>query len=69
MDKILDRPCQIHGHPNKPANHINRSCWVFKQAGKLNTKYKGKKPPGDGDGDDDETRQPNTGDQKQFPLK
>ena len=64
LDKILDRPCQIHGHPNKLANHTNRSCWVFKQADKLNAEYKGKKPPGD---DHDETRQPNTGGQKQFP--
>ena len=24
LDKILDRPCQIHGTPNKPANHSNR---------------------------------------------
>lgn len=36
LDKILDRPCQIHGTPDKPANHTNRECWVFKQAGKLN---------------------------------
>ena len=43
LDRILDRPCQIHGTPDKPANHTNRECWVFKQAGKLNTenKYKG----------------------------
>ena len=40
LDRILDRPCQIHGTPDKPANHTNRSCWVFKQAGKLNTKNK-----------------------------
>ena len=26
LDKILDRPCQIHGHPNKPANHTNILC-------------------------------------------
>ena len=31
LDKILERPCQIHGHPDKPANHTNRNCWVFKQ--------------------------------------
>jgi hypothetical protein len=65
LDKILDRPCQIHGTPDKPANHTNRSCWVFKQAGKLNAKHKGKGPPSDSD--DEETRQPNTGGQKQFP--
>ena len=36
LDRILDRSCQIHGTPEKPANHTNRDCWVFKQAGKLN---------------------------------
>ena len=30
LDCILDRPCQIHGTPDKPANHTNRDCWVFK---------------------------------------
>ena len=65
LDKILDRPCQIHGHPNNPANHTNRSCWVFKQVGKLNVEHKGKRPPGDSGGE--ETHQPNTGGQKQFP--
>ena len=67
LDKILDRPCQIHGHPNKPANHTNRSCWVFKQAGKLNAKHKGKRSPGDSD--DEEAHQPNNGGQKQFPRE
>ena len=54
LDKILDRPCQIHDNPDKPANHTNRSCWVFKQAGKLNAEHKGKGPPSDSD--DEETR-------------
>ena len=36
LDRILDRSCQIHDTPDKPANHTNRDCWVFKQAGKLN---------------------------------
>ena len=36
LHRILDRPCQIHDTPDKPANHTNRICWVFKQAGKLN---------------------------------
>ena len=40
MDRILDRSCQIHGTPEKPANHTNRDCWVFKQAGKLNAEIK-----------------------------
>ena len=30
LERILGRPCQIHGHPDKPANHTNRNCWVFK---------------------------------------
>ena len=30
LDRILDRSCQIHGTPEKPANHTNRDCWVFK---------------------------------------
>ena len=29
LDRILDRPCQIHGTPDKPANHTNRRCWVW----------------------------------------
>ena len=57
LDKILERPCQIHGTPDKPANHTNRNCWVFKQVGKINTEHKGKGPPSE---DDDEPRQPNT---------
>ena len=65
LDRIVDRPCQIHGTPDKPANHTNINCWVFKQAGKLNAEHKGKgSPSGD---DDQEPRQPNTGGQKQFP--
>ena len=35
LDRILDRSCQIHDTLEKPANHTNRDCWVFKQAGKL----------------------------------
>ena len=66
MDKILDRPCQIHGTPNKPANHSNENCWVFKQAGKLNTEHKGKGPPSE---DDDEPHQQSTGKQKTFPQE
>ena len=41
LDRILDRPCQIHGLPDRPANHTNRNCWVLKQAGKLNANRKG----------------------------
>ena len=36
LDRILERSFQIHGTPDKPANHTNRDCWVFKQAGKIN---------------------------------
>ena len=64
LDRILDRPCQIHGHPDKPANHTNRNCWVFKQAGKLNAEHKGRRPPGNRD--NGEVHQPNTGGLKQF---
>ena len=42
LDQILDRSCQIHGTPDKVANHTNMECWVFKLAGKLNTKNKDK---------------------------
>jgi hypothetical protein len=67
LDRILDRPCQIHGHPDKPANHTNRNYWVLKQAGKLNAEHKGRRPPSDKD--DGAARQPNTRGQKQFPFK
>jgi hypothetical protein len=30
LNKILDKLCQIHGTPDKPANHTHRECWVFK---------------------------------------
>ena len=66
MDRILDRLCQIHGTPDKPANHTNRDCWVFKQAGKLIAENKDKGPHSD---DKEEPRQPHTGGQKRFPLQ
>ena len=53
LDKILDKSCQIHGTPDKPANHTNRECWVFRQAGKLNAEHKGKGPLSE---DEDESR-------------
>ena len=62
--RILDRSCQIHGTPDKPANHTNRDCWVFKQAGKLIAKNKDKGPHSD---DEEEPQQPHTGGQKRFP--
>ena len=64
LNKILDRLCQIHGTSDKPANHTNRECWVFKQAGKLNAEPKGRETPSE---DEDEPRQQNTGGQKKFP--
>ena len=65
LDKILDRPYQIHGHPDEPANYTNKNGWVFKQASKLNAEHKGRRPPGDRD--DGDVYQPNTGGQKKFP--
>lgn len=63
LDRILDRPCQIHGTPDKPANHTNRECWVFKQAGKLNAENKEKGPQSN---DNEEPRPPNTGGRRSF---
>ena len=66
LDCILDRPCQIHGTPDKPPNHTNnRDCWVFKQASKLNAESKEK--GSQSEDDDEEPRPPNTGGQKKFP--
>ena len=67
LDRILDRPCQIHGHPNKPANHTNRSCWVLKQAGRLNAGHNGNGPPGNRD--NRAAHQLNAGGRKQFSFE
>ena len=67
LDRILDRPCQIHSTLDKPANHTNRDCWVFKQAGKINAENKEK--GSQSKDDDEEPRPPNTGGQKKFPPK
>ena len=64
LNKILDRLCQIHGTSDKPANHTNRECWVFRQASKLNAEHKGRETPNE---DEDEPRQQSTGGQKKFP--
>ena len=64
MDRILDRLCQIHGTPEKLANHTNRDCWVFKQAGKLRAENKDKGLHSD---DEEEPRPPNNRGQKGFP--
>ena len=58
LDQILGRPCQIHGTSDNPTNHTNQSCWVFKQASKLNTEHKEKGSPSEDD--KEEPRQPNT---------
>ena len=67
LDRILDRSCQIHGTPDKPANHTNRDCWVFKQAGKLIAENKEK--GSQSEDVDEEPRQPNIGGRRNFPLK
>ena len=64
LNKILDKLCQIHGTPDKPANHTHRECWVFKQAGKLNAEHEGEETPSE---DEDEPRQQSAGGQKKFP--
>ena len=58
LDRILDRPCQIHGTPGTPANHTNRECWVFRQASRLGAENKGK--GSQSDDDYEEPRSPNT---------
>ena len=65
LDRILDRSCQIHGTPEQPANHTNRDCWVFKQAGKLSAETRDKGLCSD----DEEPWPPNNRGQKGFPRK
>src|SRR4051812_29957686 len=64
LNKILDKICQIHSTPGKPANHTHRECWVFKQSGQLNAEHKGLDTPSE---DDDEPHKQSTGKQKNFP--
>ena len=66
LNKILDKICQIHSNPGKPANHTHRDCWVFKQSGKLNAEHKGLDTPSE---DDDAPQKQNTGEQKKFPQE
>ena len=47
--------------PEKPANHTNRDCWVFKQVGKLIAENNDKGLHSD---DEEETRPPNNRGQK-----
>ena len=67
LDRILDRPCQIHGTPDKPDNHTNRDCRVFKQAGKLNAENR--ENGSQSKDDDEEPWQPTQGDKRSFPLR
>ena len=66
MGQILDRSCQIHGTPEKPANHTHKDCLVFKQSGKLNAEHKGLDTPSE---DDDAPHKQNTGEKKKFPQE
>ena len=61
LNKILDKICQIHNTPDKPANHTHRECWVFKQSGKLNVEHKGQDTPSE---DEDEPHKQSTREQK-----
>ena len=65
LNKILDKICQIHITPGRPANHTHRDCWVFKQSGRLNTERKGSDTPRE----DDEPHKQHAGKQKTFPLE
>jgi hypothetical protein len=66
LNKILDKICQIHSTPGRPANHTHRDCWVFKQSGKLNAEHNGLDTPSE---DDDAPHKQNTGEQKKFPQE
>ena len=65
LNKILDRICQIHNTPGKPANHTHRDCWVFKQSGRLNAEHKGLDTPSESE----KTQKQRSGNQKTFPLE
>src|SRR4051812_13702220 len=64
LDRILDRSCEIHGTPEKLANHTNRYCWVFKEVGKINAENRDKGLHSD---DEEEPRPPNNSGQRGFP--
>ena len=66
LNKILDKICQIHSTPGKPANHTHRDCWVFKQSGRLNAEHKGLDTPSE---DEDEPQKQSTRKQKNFPQE
>ena len=66
LNKILDKICQIHSTPGRPANHSHRDCWVFKQSDKLNAEHKGLNTPRE---DDNAPNEQITGEQKKFPQE
>ena len=66
LNKILDKICQIHSTPGKPANHTHKDCWVFKKSGKLNAEHKGIDTPSK---DDNEPHKQSTRKQKDFPQE
>src|SRR4051812_21507954 len=66
LNRILDRICQIHSTPGKPANHTHRDCWVFKQSGRLNAEHNGLDTPSE---DEDEPQKQSARKQKNFPQK
>ena len=66
LNKILDRICQIHSTPGKPANHTHRDYWVFKQSGRLNAEHKGLDTQSE---DDDESHKQQAGKKKTLPLE
>src|SRR3954466_7570273 len=66
LKRIMDRICQIHSTPGKPANHTHRDSWVFKQSGRHNAEHKGLDAPSE---DEDEPQKQNTRKQKNFPQE
>jgi hypothetical protein len=66
LENILDRPCQIHGNPNKPTTHSNRNCWVIKQVSRALAEEQAK---GTRSEDEEDPRRPSNSGQKQFPLE
>src|SRR3954464_11026496 len=45
LNKILDRTCQIHSTPGRPANHTHRDCWPTWQSVRLTAEHKGLETP------------------------
>src|SRR3954468_6302979 len=66
LNRILDRICQIHSTPGKPANHTHRDCWVLKQSGRLNAEHKGLDTPSE---EEDKPQKQEARKQKNFPQE